>query len=122
MSKIPELARDREGRESSSYYKLERRVKELTSGYSTRELREFVLEELGEKIYRGGRPEYITKITLALDERFLDRGWFGAVKRNRLEEPTTLVHRAALSMHSSVGVRKTIEERVASLKAKYKVK
>ena len=42
------------------YDRLQRRVEKITSGYSTRELREFVCNELGKKIYRGARPEYIT--------------------------------------------------------------
>ena len=42
------------------------------------------------------------------------------MKRNRLDEISTRARHSAEEMHSHVGVRRTIEERVAKIRAKYK--
>ena len=122
MTKLPEPrvinGYDRDGK---IYRQLHERVERLTSGYSTRELREFVTEELGEKIYRGGRANYLTTITLSMQKRFETRTG-RMLMRNRLDEPTTRLEDIAYTMKSHVGVRRTIERRVSDIKAKYRMR
>ena len=109
--------RDRDG---PVYRQLEQHVQDITSGYTTRELREFVGSEMGRRIYRGGRPEYITDITLSLADRFIDRGNFGHLKRHRLEEPSSELRNAAGLIKQHFDVRETISRRVAAIRGKYK--
>ena len=122
ISKLPEPpvinGYDREGK---TYRQLEQHVINITSRYSTRELREFVNSELGGSTW-GGRPGYITAITLMLNNRLTDRGRGGSLKRNTLGEVSSRAKAAAEIMHSNVGVRSTVEKRVAAIKAKYRIK
>ena len=122
MSKLPEPrvinGPDRDGR---IYRQLYERVESITSGYSTRELREFVSNELGEGIYRGGRPNYLTTITLSMQKKF-ETPTGRRLTRNRLDEPSTRLSDFAATMKSHVGVYTYIQKRVADIKAKYRMK
>ena len=91
----------------------------MTSGYSTKELGEFVRNELKERVYtKGGRPRYMDAITIELHRRFISQG-DGLVKRSRLSDPTSKLDSFVRSVHSALSVRETYRERAQAIRAKY---
>ena len=99
----------------------EQTVERLTSGYSTKELGEFVRNELKITGYysKGGRPNYTTAIELALHERFIKQG-SGGVMRNRLSDPTSRLGDFVSSMSQALSLRETYRERAQEIRAKYR--
>ena len=96
------------------------RAEKLTGSYSTKDLRRFVTDELQEKIYRGGRKEYVTTIGLALLHRFNPRGITGIGIRQTLNVPTYRLERAAVEIKQAIDRRDIYRRRIADIQAKYK--
>ncbi|MBQ3455002.1 MAG: hypothetical protein IJG36_01075 [Synergistaceae bacterium] len=96
------------------------RAVELTSGYSTRELRSFVTDELGEKVRRGGRREYETKIGMELMYRFT-RGVIGGSIRPSLGQPDwEYIDRRVRNITNSMLRRKEYRSRIDEIRVKYR--
>ena len=96
------------------------RAEKIEKNYNTKDLRRFVVDELGEKVYRGGRSEYITTIGLALLHRF--NPW-GSTGRGLRENLTTLTSRAIdriKTLENRVSARKDNRRYIAEIQAKYK--
>lgn len=98
------------------------RASELTSGYTTRELRSFVKEGLGEKIFRGGRKEYETTIGLNLWKKFT-RGEKGGSIRPSLGQPDWVyIDRRIGRISNAITRRRIYQDRIAEIQAKYRKK
>ena len=115
------------GRNGGGYYEgnldmfFEERAKKITQKYSTKELREFVSSELGERIYRGGRPEYIRTISSSLQERFTDRGQgYQYLSRGKLSEISAKVPRFVSNLRQAVNTRDNALDKIAEIRGKYK--
>ncbi|MBQ6664907.1 MAG: hypothetical protein IJM68_04885 [Synergistaceae bacterium] len=96
------------------------RARELASGYSTRELRSFVVDELGGKVYRGGRKEYETTIGLNLMRRFT-----GGVKdraiRDYLGNPDwDYINDRVSTIQNAISRRRVYRSRIDEVRAKYR--
>ena len=96
------------------------RAEALTKNYSTKDLRRFILDEIGESIYRGGRNEYVTRIGLALADRFNPRGIAGIGIRHTLTEPDSMLISRADSIGRAIARRSIYRQRIAEIQAKYK--
>ena len=97
-------------------------ARQLTSGYSTRELGEFVKEELGRKNVSGGRDRYITSLALDLSDRV--RSGYSVnddgLRRLRLSEPSTRVDAAVRHIQGIFSDARMYRGRMAEVRAKYK--
>ena len=92
----------------------------LTAGYSTKELGEFVRNELKETVYsKGGRSNYQTAIMLALQSRFISYG-DGKRMRNTLGEPGSRLSSFVSSVRQALTVRSIYQDRADVIRAKYK--
>ncbi len=98
---------------------LEQRVESLASGYSTKDLRTFVTDELGREVYKGGRKSYIEHITYVLNRKFTSYD-SSTVVRTTLSSPTTRIQRAAQGVKQAIDRRDIYQERIDAIRAKYK--
>lgn len=96
------------------------RADTIANHYSTKDLRRFITEELGQQIWRGGRQEYITTIGLDLMHHFNPRGITGITIRHNLYESTSFLKRRVGSIRQSLDIRSTYRSRIAEIQAKYK--
>ena len=98
------------------------RAIELASGYSTRELRSFVVDELGEKVHRGGRKEYERQIGLCLYIKFT-RGLVGRSIRPYLSTPDwDYIDGKVNGIAGAIARREVYRGRIVDIQAKYRKK
>ena len=96
------------------------RIEKLTSGYSTKELRQFVTQELGLTPYRGGRPGYLDAIWGDMYGRFTDH--LGTLQRQTLGQESHRVERLVNEIKSRITQREIATERINAIKKKYQDK
>lgn len=107
------------GRENEDFYIS--RAEYLTKNYSTRDIRKFITEELGENLYGRGRQDYQTKLGLILQRRFNPTGVRGISYRDTLDTPDwRVIDRAAARIYSAQARRDIYRERIANIRAKYR--
>lgn len=119
------------GRERTSHFRgrswhedyFTQTAERITAGYSTKELGEFVKNELKETghLSKGGRPNYQTAIMLSLQSRFISQG-SGHRIRNTLGEPTSRLSSFVSHIKQSLDVREIYRRRAEAIRAKYKVR
>lgn len=118
---IGSIPRGRGGRGNyDSFY--EDIVTGLTSGYSSREIGDFVRKELGGYLIRGGREGAITTIAMDLSDRMRSTlsGNDSGLRRLRLGEQSTRLDRAVKSIQGKISDARMYRGRMEAIRAKYK--
>ena len=116
---IQGLNATRSGGENEDFYIS--RAEKLTQNYSTRDIRKFITEELGESLYGRGRKDYQVTLGLVLHSRFNPRGVKGISYRETLDTPDWRVIDSAVAKIQQAQARRDIyRQRIADIQAKYK--